>query len=84
MDERYQTGRGSQTNRGDWPGKCDHRGSDLETASAIFLPDFIWNFFQQLYNTADAVVVGRFVGKEALAAVGGSTSMLTNLLVGFL
>lgn len=83
MDERYQTGRGSQTNRGDWPGKCDHRGSDLETASAIFLPDFIWNFFQQLYNTADAVVVGRFVGKEALAAVGGSTSMLTNLLVGF-
>ena len=40
-------------------------------------------FFQQLYNTADAVVVGRFVGKEALAAVGGSTSMLTNLLVGF-
>lgn len=64
-------------------GKCRHRGSDLETASAIFLPDFIWNFFQQLYNTADAVVVGRFVGKEALAAVGGSTSMLTNLLVGF-
>nr|WP_330367127.1 hypothetical protein [Enterocloster clostridioformis] len=31
-------------------------------------------FFQQLYNTADAMVVGRFVGKQALAAVGGSTS----------
>ena len=40
-------------------------------------------FFQQLYNTADAMVVGRFVGKQALAAVGGSTSTLINLLVGF-
>ena len=49
----------------------------------FFFPILIGTFFQQLYNTADAVVVGRFVGKEALAAVGGSTSMLTNLLVGF-
>ena len=40
-------------------------------------------FFQQLYNTADAVVVGRFVGKQALAAVGGTTSTLINLMVGF-
>ena len=37
--------------------------------------------FQQLYNTVDAVVVGRFVGKEALAAVG-STSSIINMLVG--
>lgn len=50
----------------------------------FFFPILFGTFFQQLYNTADAVVVGRFVGKEALAAVGGSTSMLTNLLVGFL
>ena len=49
----------------------------------FFFPILFGTFFQQLYNTADAVVVGRFVGKEALAAVGGSTSMLTNLLVGF-
>lgn len=49
----------------------------------FFFPILFGTFFQQLYNTADAVVVGRFVGKEALAAVGGSTSILTNLLVGF-
>ena len=41
------------------------------------------HFFQQLYNTADAVVVGHFVGKQALAAVGGTTSTPINLLVGF-
>ena len=46
------------------------------------LPVFVSEFFQQLYNTADAVIVGRFVGKEALAAVGGATSTLINLLVG--
>ncbi len=44
---------------------------------------FYSELFQQLYNTADAVVVGRFVGKQALAAVGGTTSTLINLMVGF-
>ena len=37
--------------------------------------------FQQLYNTVDTIVVGKFVGKEALAAVG-STSSIINMLVG--
>lgn len=49
----------------------------------FFFPILLGTFFQQLYNTADAVVVGRFVGKQALAAVGGTTSTLINLLVGF-
>ncbi len=49
----------------------------------FFFPILFGTFFQQLYNTADAVVVGRFVGKEALAAVGGPTGTLINLLVGF-
>ena len=49
----------------------------------FFFPIVLGTFFQQLYNTADAVVVGQFVGKEALAAVGGSTSTIINLLVGF-
>lgn len=49
----------------------------------FFFPILFGTFFQQLYNTADAVIVGRFVNKEALAAVGGSTALLTNLLVGF-
>ena len=49
----------------------------------FFFPILFGTFFQQLYNTVDAVIVGRFVGKEALAAVGGSTGTLINLLVGF-
>lgn len=49
----------------------------------FFFPLLFGAFFQQLYNTADAVIVGRFVGKEALAAVGGAAAMIINLLVGF-
>ena len=41
----------------------------------FFFPILFGTFFQQLYNTADAVIVGNFVGKEALAAVGGSASI---------
>ncbi len=49
----------------------------------FFFPLLFGTFFQQLYNTADAIVVGRFVGKEALSAVGGATSTLINVFVGF-
>lgn len=49
----------------------------------FFFPIVLGTFFQQLYNTADTVVVGRFVGKEALASVGGSTAQIANLVVGF-
>ena len=49
----------------------------------FFFPIVLGTFFQQLYNTADAIIVGKVVGKEALAAVGGSTGTLINLLVGF-
>lgn len=49
----------------------------------FFFPILFGTFFQQLYNTVDAIVVGRFVGKEALAAVGGPTGVIINLLVGF-
>lgn len=48
----------------------------------FFFPILIGTFFQQLYNTVDTVIVGQYVGKEALAAVG-TTSTLINLLVGF-
>lgn len=50
---------------------------------AFFFPILLGTFFQQLYNTVDAVIVGRFVGKAALAGVGGSTATLINLLLGF-
>lgn len=49
----------------------------------FFVPILIGTFFQQLYNTVDAVVVGRFAGKEALSSVGGSSSQIINLVVGF-
>ena len=48
-----------------------------------FFPILLGTFFQQMYNTVDAVVVGQFVGTEALAAVGGTAGTLINLLVGF-
>lgn len=45
------------------------------------VPLIIGNVFQQLYNTVDSIVVGNYVGKEALAAVGSSGSLI-NLIVG--
>ena len=49
----------------------------------FFFPILLGTFFQQLYNTVDAMIVGKFVGKEALAAVGSATSNLINLIIGF-
>jgi putative MATE family efflux protein len=49
----------------------------------FFFPILLGTFFQQLYNTVDTVIVGNFLGKEALAAVGGGTSTVINLLIGF-
>lgn len=54
-----------------------------KTILRFFFPVLLSTFFQQMYNTVDAMVVGRFVGKAALAAVGGSTGQIINLVVGF-
>lgn len=43
-------------------------------------PMILGNLFQQLYTMADSVIVGRFVGENALAAVGASYS-LTNVFI---
>lgn len=48
----------------------------------FFFPILIGTFFQQLYNTVDTIIVGKYVGTSALAAVG-STGNLTNLIVNF-
>ena len=48
----------------------------------FFFPILIGTFFQQMYNTVDTIIVGRFVGTQALAAVG-STSSLISLINGF-
>ena len=39
---------------------------------AFSMPLLVGNLFQQLYNTVDSIVVGNFIGSEALAAVGSS------------
>lgn len=44
---------------------------------ALFIPLWLGTFFQQLYNTIDSVIVGRFVGKQALAAVGCTGTVVT-------
>ena len=49
----------------------------------FFFPILVGAFLQQLYNTADAMVVGRFVGPAALSAVGGTTNNILNLIIGF-
>lgn len=45
------------------------------------LPLLVGNLFQQLYNTVDSVVVGNYIGSQALAAVGSSNSLI-NLIIG--
>lgn len=50
---------------------------------AFFFPIMLGTLFQQMYNTVDAVIVGQFVGKEALAAVGGSAAQILSLIIGF-
>ncbi|GAA3653045.1 MATE family efflux transporter [Asaccharospora irregularis] len=46
------------------------------------IPIFLGNLFQQLYNTADSIVVGNYLGSDALAAVSSSGSLIF-LMVGF-
>ncbi len=50
---------------------------------AFTIPMLIGNIAQQLYNTVDSIIVGRFVGDNALAAVGGAGPILNLLLVLF-
>ena len=57
-------------------------GSPMKIILWFTLPIFIGNVFQQFYNMADAVIVGKFVGNNALAAVG-STGTIMFLINGF-
>ena len=50
---------------------------------AFFFPILFGTLFQTLYNTVDAIIVGQALGKEALAAVGGGTGTMINLIIGF-
>ncbi len=65
------------------------QGSPLKVIVSFSIPMILGNFFQLFYNIADSVIVGRFVGANALAAVGSSftfmvfiTSIVTGLCMG--
>ena len=57
-------------------------GSPMKMNLSFTFPIFLGNVFQQFYNMADAVIVGKFVGTKALAAVG-STGTIMFLIYGF-
>ena len=59
------------------------KGSPLKLILKFTFPLVIGNIFQQFYNMVDAVIVGRFVGVGALAAVG-ATGMIIFLIFGFM
>ena len=68
------------------PGKTTARdmteGAIVKQVTLFALPLMLGNIFQMLYNTVDSIVVGNFVGTQALAAVG-STTMIVNMMVFF-
>ena len=59
------------------------KGSPWKQIVAFMIPMLIGNIAQQLYNTVDSIIVGKFVGDNALAAVGSAGPILNLLLVLF-
>lgn len=59
-------------------------GNILRQLLLYSLPLLAGNFFQQCYNTVDSIVLGNFVGKAALAAVGTTTPIINTLIGLFL
>lgn len=57
-------------------------GSVWKSILFFSIPLILGNLFQQLYNTVDSIIVGNFIGSDALAAVG-SGGTLVYLLIGF-
>ena len=79
---------GRSSNERKWDEMADRRndlteGPVTRKLLGFFFPVWIGLLFQQLYNTADAFIVGKYVGDSALAAVGGSASSIINLVIGF-
>ena len=58
------------------------KGKPLRLLLGFCAPLLIGNLFQQFYNMVDSIIVGKFIGKDALAAVG-STGSLNFLIIGF-
>ncbi len=61
------------------------KGSPLKVILKFSLPMIVGNIFQQLYNVVDSIIVGKFIGTKALAAVGSSFAIMvfiTSILLG--
>lgn len=58
------------------------KGRPMPIIMRFFIPIFIGNMFQQFYNMVDSIIVGRYVGTKAFAAVG-STGTIMFLVLGF-
>ena len=61
------------------------QGSPTKKILLFSLPILLGNIFQQIYSLSDTLVVGRYLGKEALAAVGASSAivvLITSILLG--
>ena len=69
-------------NDGGFYGTGYDSGKPLSIILKFTLPLLVGNIFQQFYNMADTIIVGRFVGANALAAVG-STGTVMFLIIGF-
>ncbi len=59
------------------------KGSPLRLIIGFMIPTCLGNLFQQFYNLADSIIAGRFIGVDALAAIGSTTSLLF-LVIGWL
>lgn len=59
------------------------QGKPWEKILVFTIPMLLGNIAQQLYNTVDSIVVGRYVGDNALAAVGSASPIMNLLLVLF-
>ena len=51
-------------------------GKPAKLILQFMIPTCLGNIFQQFYNLADSVVAGRFIGVDALAAIGSTTSLI--------
>ena len=61
------------------------KGNEANVMLRFAIPMIIGNMFQQLYNVADTIIVGQFIGANALAAVGSSFTLmvfLTSIMLG--
>ena len=59
------------------------KGSPIKAILSFAVPMLFGNLFQQMYNMADSIIVGKYIGVQALAAVGG-TGALNFLVLGFI